>query len=283
MTVRSGECERVVEIPVASIVPSPWQRRRRFDEQKLQELSESIRINGLQQPIKVRHPDGSTNGTYELVFGERRLRAHKLIDRETIKAFVTDISAEEARTLVLVENLHREDLAPTEEAANLMDLLEAFEGNKQAVVDKIGKSMTYLTDRLLVLDQPEEIQAMLDEKKINLAQLKVISELADPKAMINAANIAAKLNLTANELRGRLQRQLGSKKTRNTTSTAEGNVKFQQVSTSLVNLYDLLENFDYAMLGDEKKKETMLKQIGILEKSLARAKEQLGASDISKE
>jgi len=267
--------EQVMEILVEKIFRSPHQPRHHFDEEKLKELAESIRANRLLQPIVVRMLDGEA-GTYELIAGERRLRAHKILEREKIPAIVQDITEEEARNLILIENLQREDLTPIEEAECVGALAKQFRGNLQAVADKLGKSMTYVSDRIAILELPREAQHMLDEKKINFAQAKVILELEGDKARMDAAKLAVKLNLSANQLRGRLQRSLKGKETKaGAKGEQSGVIKFNQLSVTVVRLYDALEKFDFDMLRDAKKRDTLLKQMGILQKSLARTHEQL--------
>jgi ParB family chromosome partitioning protein len=260
--------ELVFEIDVKAIQPSPHQPRRVFDQARLKELADSIRDRGQLEPILVRSMSGE-DGLFQLIIGERRLRAHKLIGKETIKALVKQVDSDEARCMTLVENLQREDLLPTEEARSLSELVNLRGGNRQAVADEMSKSLTYLADRLILIELPEDVQDLIDAGKINTAQAKVISELPDDAAKIGAAKLAVKLNLNANELKGRLQRQLPKKLQ---PSKGEGSVKFQQVSAGLIRLFDLLENFDFnLLLNDAKKRETLTKQINAVQKSLESA------------
>lgn len=265
--------DQVVEILVEKIFRSPHQPRHHFDEEKLKELAESIRVNRLLQPIVVRELPA---GGYELIAGERRLRAHKILEREKIPSIIRDVSDEEARNLILIENLQREDLTPIEEAECVGALAKQFHDNLQAVADKLGKSMTYVSDRVAMLELPREVQHMLDEKKINFAQAKVILELEGDKARVEAAKLAVKLTLSANQLRGRLQRSLKGKGVKaGAKGEQSGVIKFNQLSAAVVRLYDSLEKFDFDMLRDTKKRDTLLKQVGILQKSLTRTHEQL--------
>jgi ParB family transcriptional regulator, chromosome partitioning protein len=272
--------DHIFEILTEKVIPSPFQPRRHFDQERLKELGESIRVQGLVQPIVVRSVEGSD--TFELIAGERRLRAHRLIEQKTVRAIVKRVSSEEARSMTLIENLQREDLTLMEEAKCLYDLLESLGGNHQAVAEKVGKGLTYVDDRLLLVNLPREVQNMIDDKKINMAQAKVIAEVPEEKEQVAGAKLAAKLNLSANELRGRLQRALKPKTARPTSGEGEGaTVKFNQVSSSLVRLYDLLDKFNFDMLRDAKKRETLTKQIGVLEKALQRAKARLAAAPVA--
>ena len=264
--------DEVREIPVDKVFPSPFQPRRDFNEERLKELAESIRANRLLQPIVVR--ERSTGG-YELIAGERRHRAHKILERAVIPAIVRVLSDEEACMLVGIENLQREDLTPMEEAESVATMAKQLHGNQQAVAVRIGKSVTYVADRIAMLELPREVQHLLDEKKINFAQAKVILELEGDKARIDAANMAVKLNLSANQLRGRVQRALKGKDKTAKGDGGSGSVKFNQLSAGVVRLYDAVEKFDFEMLRDVKKRGTLQKQVDILLKSLTRVQEQL--------
>lgn len=270
--------EQVRDILVSKIVPSPYQPRRSFDPDKLKELAESIRANQLLQPIIVR-PLNDSEETFELVAGERRLRAHKILERETIQAVVRNLTDEQARNLVLIENLQREDLSTMEEARCVSVLVDQFSGNRQAVADQLGKSLTYVNDRVAMLDLPREVQNMLDDKKINFAQGKVILEVEDGKNRIEAANLAVKLNLGAIQLRGRIQRLIKPKPNGGNNGKGEspqtGTVKFNKVSATVVGLYDALQKFDLANLQDPKKRDTLSKQIELLSKKLSQVKHEL--------
>ncbi|OGN32810.1 MAG: hypothetical protein A3I39_02860 [Candidatus Yanofskybacteria bacterium RIFCSPLOWO2_02_FULL_47_9b] len=269
----TAQSEPVTNIPVDKVFRSPFQPREHFDETQLNELAESIKASGLLQPIIVRMV-GTDTGTFELIAGERRLRAHKLIQRETIHAIIRTLNDEEASTLVAIENLQRADLTPMEEAKTVDNTAKQHHGNLQVVAEKLGKSLNYVTDRLAMLELPREVQHMLDEGKINFAAAKVVLELEGEKVRIEAAKLAVKLNLTAAQLRGRVQRLI-QPKGGSASGTHTKGVNFNNLSTGVVRLYDVLEKFDFDMLRDKKKRETLSKQVGILQKSLVRALELL--------
>lgn len=266
---KSGQA---VDIVVANITPSPFQSRRIFNQEKLRELGESIKATRLIQPIVTRQIG---EDAWELIAGERRWRAHKLIGRDIIPSVVIEATDEEAHAMVLIENIQREDLTITEEARDLVTLLELKDGNKQAVCEKIGKGINYLNDRLLVAEQPREIQNLLDEKKINLTILKVIAEAQDEASKLTMATAAVKLNLSENQLRGRFQRLLKPKENRSSGAAGSNSVKLNQVSKNVIGAFEALDKFDFEMLRDPKKRETLHKQLGILEKAISRAKERL--------
>lgn len=257
--------QQVVELLVDKIVPNPHQPRERFDEEALRELAASIKEKGVFQPVVVRVLS-EVDGTYELVVGERRLRACKLISKETIPAIVRDISPIESREISLIENLQRDDLTLMEEARSLLGLVEQHEV-LQTVADKIGKSITYVTRRLALLALPAEIQAMLDEGKILPTHADVILDIEGAENQLKAAEMAAKLNLTAAQLHGRMLRHMKPKENGNGTSSG-GVVKFQHVSGGIARLYDAVMDFNYSMLRDPNKRQTLKQQMTLLLRSL---------------
>ncbi len=264
--------QQVVELPVDKISRSPYQPREAFDDVKITELANSIRESGLLQPIVVRVLDPE-KGTYELIAGERRLLAHQRLGRATIPAIVRDVSDEEARNLVLIENLQREDLTIIEEARCISALVAHNEGNRQLVAHKIGKSVLYVGGRVAFLTLPKDIQQMLDKGEINIAQANVILELSGEEAQKKAARLATKLNLNASQLRGRMQQHL---KKGTGVGSGEGTViTFNQLSSCLVRLYDALDGYDYSMLRDANKRETLRKQMELVGKVLAKGLELL--------
>jgi len=260
----------IVNVPVSKIQASPFQSRRVFQPERLQELADSIRINRLIQPIVVRR---ISEDLYELIAGERRWRAHKLINWETIDSYLIEATDEEAHAMVLIENIQREDLTITEQARDLVALLEFYGGNKQAVCVKVGKGEKYVADRLLVPEQPREIQNLLDEDKITLAHLRIISEAKDDKVKLEMANSAARMKLSEKQLRGRFQKFLTPKETRPSAGT--NSVKVEALGRSLILTYEMLEKFEYDMLRDPKRRATLQKQVAIMKEAIRNAEEKL--------
>lgn len=265
--------DQVVQVNVEEIVPSPFQTRTHFDQTKLAELAESIKSNGLIQPIVIRL---KVDGKHQLIAGERRWRAHKLAGLATVKSIVMEVTDEQAREMVLIENLQRDDLTLMEEARGLAQLVEVL-CSRNAVADRISKSVQYVNDRVDMVELPLVVQNMLDEEKINLAQAKVILEIEGNEKRVEAANLAVKLTLSASQLKARFQRHLKSKEKPEGEGGGGGDptVKFAQVSSSVVKLYDAVEKFDFDMLRDTKKRGTLDKQIELLQKALERARTKL--------
>lgn len=263
--------QTVAEIPIESIRPNPYQPRTHFDQKKLQELADSIKESTLGQPITVRPLDGA--GTYELVIGERRLRAFELLRRETIPAVIRQFTPEQSRELTLVENLQREDLTPIEEARGLMSLADHYGGNIAEVARKVGISAPTVSKKIALLSLPPELQEMIETGKVNVAQAEVILEIEEKERQIQAARVAYKLNLSANQLRGRMQQHL--KKKREGSERKSDSVKFSHVSGTLVRLYDAIDKFDFNLLRDPNKRLTLRKQIELVQRTLKDAAEKL--------
>lgn len=261
---------QVLDLQVETIVPNPYQPREHFDEAALNDLAASIKAQGLQQPVIVRvHPQEADK--YQLVMGERRLRAHKLLGLATIHGIVRAYTDEQMQELALIENLQRDDLKLMEEARSLHKLQERL-GSVQSVADKIGKSLSYVTRRLMLLGLPGEVQTMIDEEKILAAHADVIIDVEGVENQIEAAKLAAKLNLPANQLRGRMLKHI---KPKGGNGGSNGVVKFGLLSSTVVRLYDAVDGFDFGMLRDENKRDTLRKQIKLLQASLEKALENL--------
>lgn len=148
--------EELKRVPVNAIQPNRFQPRKRFDDKTLAELADSIDQNGLIQPIIVRKiDDGEGEIEYELIAGERRWRAHKLLDKPRINALVREMSDEQSEQSALIENLQREDLNPIEIAESINALLKRPDMTQQKLADQIGKSRAYIANwsRLVKLDE----------------------------------------------------------------------------------------------------------------------------------
>ena len=145
-------------IPISKIVPNPHQPRKEFDPQALEDLSSSIKVQGVLQPILVRPLPGGKDG-FELVAGERRTRASKMAGLKEIPALVRNLTDMETLAIALIENLQREDLNAIEEARGFQQLLKDFGLNQEELARQVGKSRSALANSLRLLNLPDEIQA----------------------------------------------------------------------------------------------------------------------------
>ena len=164
----------VVELPLSELRPNPYQPRKIFDEEALNELAISIKEHGVFQPIIVKK---SIKG-YEIIAGERRYRASKIAGLETIPAIIRDFTDDEMMQISLLENLQRENLTAIEEAKAYKSIIEALGLTQDEFAKKIGKSRSYM---LGLLKLPASVQDMVLYNKISMAHARVLSKLEDPK------------------------------------------------------------------------------------------------------
>lgn len=161
------------EVAVKDVVTSPYQPRRDFDPKQVEELAESIRAEGLLQPIVVR----AKGAKYELIAGERRLRAFKFLKRSTVSARVMEVSDASSATLALIENLQRENLNPIDEALGYASLLRDFNLTQEAVAERVGKGRASVANALRLLSLGAEIQGFLSRRLISTGHAKVLLSL----------------------------------------------------------------------------------------------------------
>src|SRR4051794_11993181 len=147
------------DVPVELIAPNPRQPRRRFDEESLRALAGSVRERGIVQPVLVRPVAG---GTYELIAGERRWRAARLAELETVPALVRPRDDAEALEVALIENMAREDLNPVEEARACAALVEELGLTREEVGRRVGRSRVAVSNLLRLLDLPDDVLELLE-------------------------------------------------------------------------------------------------------------------------
>ena len=174
----------IKKIPISEIRSNPYQPRKRFDEEKLQELSDSIKEHGLFQPIIVKK---SIKG-YELVAGERRTKAAKMAGYTEIPAIVKEYTDEEMAEIALLENTQREDLNPIEEAEAYAQIIEKSSITQEELAKRVSKSRSYITNVLGLVNLPEEVKLLVMDKKISMAHAKILSKLEDDEYIITLAN-----------------------------------------------------------------------------------------------
>lgn len=171
------------EMPLEQIVPNPNQPRTHFNESELEELSESIRENGVLQPLLVRK-----NGSkYEIIAGERRYQASKIAGLEKVPVIVRDVDDQKMLELALIENLQRSDLNPIEEAKGYKQLIKASGMTQEALSKAVSKSRSAITNSLRLLDLPESVQQMMHEGKLTAGHARAILAVPFEDARIKLA------------------------------------------------------------------------------------------------
>ena len=186
----------IKEIPVAEIRPNPYQPRKSFDQEALDELATSIRNYGVFQPIIVKK---SIKG-YDLVAGERRLRASKLAGLETIPAIIKDFDDEKMREIALLENIQRENLSSIELAWAYKGIIDSLQIRQEDLAAKIGKSRSHVTNTLGLLNLPNDVQDMVRENKISMGHARVLSKMDDNSEIEKLAHEVVKSNMSVRDL-----------------------------------------------------------------------------------
>jgi ParB family chromosome partitioning protein len=195
----------VREIPIDKIVPNPTQPRMTFGEEPLNELAASIREHGVLQPILVR-PAGER---YELIAGERRWRASKIANRETVPAIVERFDDTTALEIALVENLQREDLTPLDEAVIYKKMTDELGYSIRSLAEKLGKDKGYVENRLRLATAPDDIRQMVAQRRDTLAAAYELMKIEDRRRRRQLAKRVVEDKLTLLRLRERIGRMLG--------------------------------------------------------------------------
>ena len=188
--------DQIVEIDLSELRANPYQPRKNFDEEALNELASSIKEHGVFQPIIVKK---SIKG-YEIIAGERRFRASKLAGLETIPAIVKDFSDEEMMQIALLENLQRENLTSIEEAKAYKSIIESMNITQDELAKKVGKSRSHITNILGLLKLPASVQDMVLYNKLSMGHARVLSKLDDPKTIEDLAQRVITEDLSVRKL-----------------------------------------------------------------------------------
>ncbi|MEP6973088.1 MAG: ParB/RepB/Spo0J family partition protein [Actinomycetota bacterium] len=174
----SGEGSGLLEVPVNAVSPNPKQPRTRFDDEAISHLATSIREVGILQPIVVR----KSGAGYELIAGERRLRAAKLAGLATIPVVVRDTDDADTLREALIENIHREDLGPIELAEAFRQLLEELGLKQEELADRVGVSRSHIANTIRLLQLPIDVQQLLSDGKLQAGHARTLLTLGDAEA-----------------------------------------------------------------------------------------------------
>jgi ParB family chromosome partitioning protein len=192
-SVNTSELQR---IPLSRVRPNPFQPRRDFDPDEMRELEASLKSSGLLQPISVRR----LGDAFELIAGERRVRAASNLGWTEISALVRDFDDRTMLVLALVENLQRANLNPLEEARGYRRLIEEFNLTHQQVADAVGKDRTTITNLLRILALPDAVQKMVEDGGLSTGHARALLGLADAVVMTEVASAAVERGLSVREL-----------------------------------------------------------------------------------
>ena len=176
--------EEIIDIELSELRPNPYQPRKVFDDEALKELSASIKEHGVFQPIIIKK---SIKG-YEIIAGERRVRASKLAGLDKIPAIIRNFTDEQMMEIALLENLQRENLTAIEEAYAYKAMIEKLSLTQDELSKKVGKSRSHLTNILGLLRLPKEVQQMIAESKLSMGHARALSKLEDEEKIKELAN-----------------------------------------------------------------------------------------------
>ena len=187
--------EEIVELPLKELRSNPYQPRKNFDEDALQELANSIKEHGVFQPIIAKR---SIKG-YEIIAGERRVKASILAGKETIPAIIRDFSDQDMMEIALLENLQRENLNALEEAIAYKKLLDELALTQEELANRLGKSRSHITNMLGLLTLPEEVKDKISSGKLTMGHARVLSKIEDANKVKELAEKIIKEDLSVRQ------------------------------------------------------------------------------------
>ncbi|WP_340020632.1 nucleoid occlusion protein [Paenibacillus sp. FSL K6-1096] len=191
--------EEIKQIPVHEVISSPYQPRTIFDDEKIDELCQTIKTHGVIQPIVVRMRDSQ----YEIIAGERRWRAVKKLGLETIPALIREFNDSQAASIALIENLQREGLTSIEEAIAYQKLIDLHQLTQESLAQRLGKSQSTIANKIRLLNLPEQVKTALMERKITERHARSLLSLDGEELQLKllAEIIAKELNVKQTEAR----------------------------------------------------------------------------------
>ncbi len=227
------------ELPTNSIKPNPNQPRKAFDEEALTSLAASISSMGIIQPIIVQEDE---EGNYTIIAGERRWRAARRVGLDVVPAIVQSGGAQVNLEQALVENLHREDLNPVEEAMAFQSLIEEYSYTHESLAKRIGKSRAVITNALRLLTLPAAVQRLLVEKKITPGHARLLMTISDRSAQETIARIVFEQDLSVRALEEMLKKEEPGRKGESPTTAKRANLKPPAIIELERVLYDYFDS-----------------------------------------
>lgn len=202
-TIVKEERNNATEIELSQIRSNPYQPRKIFDEEALNELADSIKVYGVVEPVILKK---SVKG-YEIVAGERRCKASKIAGLTTVPAIIKDFTDEEMMEIALLENIQREDLNPVDTAISISNILQVKDMTQEEFSKKFGKSRSYITNLLGLLNLPKSVQELVKNGKLSMSHARCLSKIDDEEKVINLANKIIKENLNVRDVEKMLSKK----------------------------------------------------------------------------
>ena len=232
--------EEIEDLPLAEVRPNPYQPRKNFDEKKLAELAESIKENGVLQPIIVRRSVGG----YEIIAGERRCRASELAGQATIPAIIRQFDESQMMEVAILENLQREDLTPLEEAQAYEMLQKNLGLTQEEVSKKMGKSRPYITNYLRLLTLPQKTKGFLQRGELSMGQARTLLGLKDKDRIDELAKRVVKEGMPVRKVEALVAKmnERGQKKKKNAGKSAFVRASESQLAAKFGSPVSITEN-----------------------------------------
>ncbi len=221
--VNTAKVNDIINIPINEIRSNPYQPRKTFNEETLQELAESIKEYGIVEPIIVKK---SIKG-YELIAGERRTKASEIAGLETIPAIIKDFNDQEMMEIALIENIQRENLNPIDEATAYENIIQISNMTQEEFAKKFGKSRSHVTNMLGLLKLPKATKKLVEENKISMGHARALSKLNDEELINNLADRILNESLTVRELEHIIQESKLPKRNKNSQKNEDVNMHYK--------------------------------------------------------
>ena len=223
----------VATLGINEIEPNREQPRKIFDEKALEDLTKSIEQNGIIQPLLVRP---MSDGSYQLVAGERRWRAARMAGLHEVPVTIREMTDEEASVFALIENLQREDLNPVEEAEGIKSLIETYGFTQEEAAERVGKSRVAVTNTLRLLKLPASVLNLLGEGKLTAGHSRALLSLEDEKEMLRIADAAISQELSVRQVEKMVKYSLQGEKPKPKKRDKKRDKFYDEVELALTNV-----------------------------------------------
>lgn len=220
--------DTIEKIELQKLVVNPFQPRKNFDDEAIEELAQSIVEHGIIQPIVVR----KKGKKFEIVVGERRFRAAKLANIQEIPAIVRDMTEEQMMEVAILENLQREDLTPIEEAEAYQSLIEKLNFTQEELAKRLGKSRPHITNHMRLLQLPEDVRSLVNDGTLSMGHGRTLLGLKNKRKISEVAQKVIKLSLNVRQLEA-LIKQYNEEVSRETEKPVKKDIFVQAKETQL--------------------------------------------------
>ncbi|HNX64504.1 MAG TPA: ParB/RepB/Spo0J family partition protein [Oscillospiraceae bacterium] len=229
--VKEKVLNKVVQIDVEEIVPNPHQPRRCFDDNELEFLAESIKQNGILQPLTVRR----SNNTYELISGERRLRASKIAGLSSVPCIIIDVTERNSAVLALVENIQRQDLSFFDEAYAIEKLIDFYGMTQEDAAIRLGKAQSTIANKLRLLRLSEAEMQLINDGNLTERHARALLKVIDKDLRLNVIERIIKFNLNVERTEALIEQLLETQKDRESLKRRSGAFKDVRLFVNTIN------------------------------------------------